>query len=305
MTRTRWRRGLHWAALAAALLVGAGMAGTAAASAAARPVHGVIAQATGPTGAALQAGAIIDDRIFIPMELRVPAGTTVTWTNQGRLPHTTTSPGVWDSGRLAPGASWSMRFDAPDTFNYLCSIHPDEMRGSIVVEAAPAAGDSSPPGPAFTTAGPGPLPASPLDQPSGGGTRGSNPAFGGIGSVNPGLANVGAVAGPGAAAAALAPRGDSGVSGEATLLALGAMTTVNVTLAGLAPGSAHAGHIHQDGCDGPILFPLETITADASGQGRATATVDAPLELGSWWVQYHASDSPPGPAIACGQVAGG
>jgi plastocyanin len=270
--------------------------------------------------AAQQAAVAINDGSFAPTELRVTAGTTVTWTNQGRGAHTTTSQGNWDSGRLGSGQSWSRQFDTPGTFAYFCTIHPTSMRASVVVEGAPSQPVAPPPAQADPPAQAEPqttqsaLPPAPalappttlyLDQPSGSGARGSNPAFGGVGSINPGLANVGAVAGPGAAAAQLAPQGGSGVTGEVSLLQLGATTTINVALSGLAPGSAHAGHIHQGACNGPILFPLEIITADASGQGRATAVVDAPLDLDTWWVQYHASDSPPGPPIACGQVAGG
>lgn len=301
MRRAYLRLGTRAAALATALLLGGGTAAPDAATAAtllagrqAAPVPAVAAQ---------QATALIDDRRFIPLELLVSAGTTVTWTNQGQLTHTTTSQGAWDSGRLAPGASWSRQFDTPGTFAYVCTIHPNEMRATVVV--GEASGSSQATGPNFTVASPSAPPNSPLDEPSGGGSRGTNSAFGGINSINPGLANVGAIAGPGAAAAGLVPQNGSGVTGEATLLQLGATTTVNVSLSGLAPGSAHAGHIHQGSCNGPILFPLETITANANGEGNATAIVDAPLELGTWWVQYHASDSPPGPPITCGQVAAG
>jgi plastocyanin len=252
--------------------------------------------------AAQEVAVVIEDRVFVPTETRVPVGATVTWTNRGNLPHTATSQGNWDSGRLAAGATWSRQFDAPGTFAYICTIHPNDMRATLVVEEGPAGSTAPSAGSVFAVEQPGPPTAALVDP---GGSRGSNTAFGGIGSINPGLANVGAVAGPGAAAAQLAPQGGSGVTGDAMLLQLGATTTVTVALSGLAPGSAHAGHIHQGSCNGPVLFPLETITADANGQGRATATVDAPLDLGTWWVQYHTSDSPPGTAIACGQVAGG
>jgi Cu/Zn superoxide dismutase len=101
--------------------------------------------------------------------------------------------------------------------------------------------------------------------------------------------------------AVLAPQANSGVSGQATLSQTGDTTTVTVTLSGMAPNSAHAGHIHNGACSGPILFPLATIRADSAGQGSGTATVNAPLDLANWWVQYHASDNPPGAPIACGQ----
>jgi hypothetical protein len=101
--------------------------------------------------------------------------------------------------------------------------------------------------------------------------------------------------------AALASQAGSTVTGEASLAQTGDTTTVTVVLSGLAPDSAHAGHIHGGACSGPILFPLATIRGDSMGQGTGTATVNAPLDAANWWVQYHASDSPPGPPIACGQ----
>lgn len=72
---------------------------------------------------------------FQPDELTVSAGTTVTWTNLDGVAHTTTSDdAVWDSGGLAGGGTFSFTFDEPGTFQYLCSIHPAQMRATITVE---------------------------------------------------------------------------------------------------------------------------------------------------------------------------
>ena len=102
---------------------------------------------------------------------------------------------------------------------------------------------------------------------------------------------------------ALAATLSSGVSGNATLAQSGETTTVTVTLSGMAPNSAHVGHIHRGSCSGAIIFPLGVLTADASGQGSVTATVNASIDAASWWIQFHTSDNPPGPPIACGPVA--
>ncbi len=73
---------------------------------------------------------------FQPGTLTIPAGTTVTWTNNDSVAHTTTSDtGLWDSGSLASGRSFSFTFNQPGTFPYHCAIHPF-MKGSIVVQAA-------------------------------------------------------------------------------------------------------------------------------------------------------------------------
>ncbi len=66
-------------------------------------------------------------------DLTIPLGTTVTWTNKDGAPHTTTSDdGLWDSGGLSQGASFSHTFDQAGTFNYHCSIHTS-IKGTITV----------------------------------------------------------------------------------------------------------------------------------------------------------------------------
>jgi hypothetical protein len=110
---------------------------------------------------------------------------------------------------------------------------------------------------------------------------------------------------PGAGArgsATLAATLSSGVTGSATLAQSSETTSVTVTLSGMTPNSAHAGHIHRGGCSGAIILPLGVLTADASGQGSVTATVNAAIDAANWWIQYHTGDNPPGPPIACGPV---
>lgn len=75
----------------------------------------------------------IQDFEFSPESLEIPVGTTVTWTNVGEAPHTATSDsGIFDSGRLEPGESFSITFDEAGEFSYFCAVHP-RMTGSIVV----------------------------------------------------------------------------------------------------------------------------------------------------------------------------
>jgi plastocyanin len=95
----------------------------------------------GLLGADAQDGAAVAivDFAFQPASLEVPAGTTVTWTNGGAAPHTVTADdGAFDSGQLAPGASFSQTFDTAGTFTYHCEIHP-QMTGTIVVTEASGA----------------------------------------------------------------------------------------------------------------------------------------------------------------------
>ena len=103
-----------------------------------------LAPGLGIRGADAQDGAAVTivDFAFQPASLEVTAGTTVTWTNSGAAPHTVTADnGAFDSGRLAPGASFSQTFDAAGTVTYHCEIH-SQMTGTIVVtdaSGAPAA----------------------------------------------------------------------------------------------------------------------------------------------------------------------
>src|SRR5262249_36503991 len=85
----------------------------------------------GMRGPKLRAVITIYDNFFLPSEITVPVGTTVTWMNHGNVSHTTTSAGVWDSGRLGPHQHWSAVFAVKGTFDYVCTIHPNEMRGKI------------------------------------------------------------------------------------------------------------------------------------------------------------------------------
>src|SRR5262249_41414632 len=76
----------------------------------------------------------ISNFAFQPASLTINAGDTVTWTNNDTVPHTVTDDaGAFDSGQIAPGGSYSRRFDGPSaTLSYHCQIHPG-MTGQIVV----------------------------------------------------------------------------------------------------------------------------------------------------------------------------
>jgi hypothetical protein len=123
--------------------------------------------------------------------------------------------------------------------------------------------------------------------------------------LNPGFTNVGAITGsPLAALVHLAPAGDSGVSGEATLLQSGGTTAIAVALNGLVANTTYVGYLREGGCAGPILFALQPIRADSAGYGHVTATMDLPLDLSTAWMQYDAADRPPGTGGACGPLVG-
>jgi plastocyanin len=72
---------------------------------------------------------------FAPEDITVPAGTEVTWTNNDNFTH---SVRLLDSGEvqmMKPGESVSHTFTNPGLFRYDCSLHPKDMKGSVLVDA--------------------------------------------------------------------------------------------------------------------------------------------------------------------------
>lgn len=65
--------------------------------------------------------------------ITVVAGTEVTVTNEDGAGHTWTSnDGLWDSGTLRGGDTFSFTFDAPGEYSFFCAIHPS-MTGNLTV----------------------------------------------------------------------------------------------------------------------------------------------------------------------------
>lgn len=62
----------------------------------------------------------INNGKFRPKNVSVKVGTTLTWTNNDDTQQTVTSdtPGVFDSGPLAPGATWQYTFSKAGVFPY-------------------------------------------------------------------------------------------------------------------------------------------------------------------------------------------
>ena len=76
----------------------------------------------------------IDNFVFGPQTLTVPAGTTVTWTNSDDIPHTSVSTdGVFKSKVLDTDEKFSYTFTKAGTYPYYCTIHP-KMTGKIIVQ---------------------------------------------------------------------------------------------------------------------------------------------------------------------------
>ena len=70
---------------------------------------------------------------FGPEEVTLKPGTTVTWTNTGETIHTVKGKGFF-SKAIDPGGGYEFTFRKPGTYKYLCTLHPTQMRGTIVVQ---------------------------------------------------------------------------------------------------------------------------------------------------------------------------
>jgi hypothetical protein len=60
----------------------------------------------------------------------------VTWTNHDDFTHNEALPDGSAPLTMSPGASVSHTFDSAGEFAYMCSLHPRDMRGRVVVTPA-------------------------------------------------------------------------------------------------------------------------------------------------------------------------
>jgi plastocyanin len=76
----------------------------------------------------------IDYFSFMPHEITIAAGATVTWVNLDDVQHKVTSTDrTFKSRVLRTDDKFSFKFDEPGTYEYYCSIHP-KMRGKVIVQ---------------------------------------------------------------------------------------------------------------------------------------------------------------------------
>ena len=94
------------------------------------------AGATQPTTATGALVTMVSGLKFTPATVTISAGQYVTWKNVDTINHTTTSDApLWDSGTLAPGATFLMSFPTPGTYTYHCTIHGAAiMSGTVIVQ---------------------------------------------------------------------------------------------------------------------------------------------------------------------------
>jgi len=107
------------------------------------------AQVSVPAGTGVP-GCEETNECWLPAEISIGVGETVTWSNDDTTVHTVTSGtpagpseevgALFNSDLFMAGTTFSHTFDETGTFPYFCMVHP-WMQGVIIVEAAGAEGD--------------------------------------------------------------------------------------------------------------------------------------------------------------------
>jgi plastocyanin len=69
---------------------------------------------------------------FAPAAITVPAGAEVTWTNNDDFTHNVTLEGI-EPLTMAPGQRATHAFATAGTYPYVCSLHPKDMKGTVLV----------------------------------------------------------------------------------------------------------------------------------------------------------------------------
>lgn len=92
-------------------------------------------------GPAPAAGPVAADHVdlprsykFAPADILVTAGTTVTWTNSDQFSHNIRLlDGNQVVGLIRPGEKVTHTFTASGVYKYDCSLHPQNMKGTVTV----------------------------------------------------------------------------------------------------------------------------------------------------------------------------
>jgi len=90
-----------------------------------------------PTGTRGENEIWLEYKLFVPQQLVVKAGTTVTFTNKDNANHSATNiNGLFDSGKITSDDSYTYTFDKPGTYSFYCNYHSGNQseQGYIVVQ---------------------------------------------------------------------------------------------------------------------------------------------------------------------------
>ena len=76
--------------------------------------------------------AMVKSYRFEPETIEIEAGDTVTWTNEDNFTHTVQVDGQEDH-KAGQGESFEITFDEPGTYEYVCTLHSQDMKGTVIV----------------------------------------------------------------------------------------------------------------------------------------------------------------------------
>ncbi len=90
-----------------------------------------------PTGTRGPNEVWLEYKLFNPSQLVVKVGTTVTFTNKDNANHSATNiNGLFDSGKITSGNSYTYTFSKVGQFSFYCNYHSTESaeQGYIIVQ---------------------------------------------------------------------------------------------------------------------------------------------------------------------------
>lgn len=79
----------------------------------------------------------LEYKLFRPSQLTVPVGTTITFINKDNANHSATNfSGVFNSGKITSGDSFSYTFSKAGSFSFGCNYHSSNTteQGYIIVQ---------------------------------------------------------------------------------------------------------------------------------------------------------------------------
>lgn len=87
-----------------------------------------------PAGDPRKGTVVLRDIAFKPDKITVEAGETVTWRfeDQG-ISHDVVAKDESFKSEVKDSGTFRYTFDTPGTYDYICSLHPGQMKGTIVV----------------------------------------------------------------------------------------------------------------------------------------------------------------------------
>ena len=90
--------------------------------------------ANGGGGGASAKRVVVKDIAFKPDKLSIEQGDTVTWRFEDKgIPHNVVADDGSFKSETKDAGTFQHTFEAAGSFTYVCTVHPDTMKGTVVV----------------------------------------------------------------------------------------------------------------------------------------------------------------------------